>query len=115
MNNISQANILMNNISQANILIFLFCIFLIFLFLNEFFMKSDYSANEDFNNTKIKIYNFNTTWCGHSLKFQPIWDSFSKSLDESNNIVTYVLKLTIYAVLGLGLVFFFVLINTKMF
>lgn len=82
----------MNNISQSNILILLFCIFLIFLFLNEFFSNSSSSTNEEFNDTKIKVYNFNTTWCGHSLRFQPIWDSFSKSLEESDNIVAYDVK-----------------------
>ena len=82
----------MNNISQSNILILLFWIFLIFLFLNEYFSTSCSSTNEDFNNTKIKVYNFNTTWCGYSLKFQPIWNSFSKSLEESNNIVAYDVK-----------------------
>ena len=80
----------MSNFSQSNILILLLGFFLIFLFLNEFFSQS--ATNEKFNNTKIKMYNFNTTWCGHSLKFQPIWDSFSKSLDESDNIVTYDVK-----------------------
>jgi len=82
----------MNNISTSNILILLFWIFLIFLFLNEFFSKSSYDNNENFNNTKIKVYNFNTTWCGHSLKFQPIWNSFSKSLEDSDNILTYDVK-----------------------
>jgi thiol-disulfide isomerase/thioredoxin len=82
----------MNNISKSNILILLFWIFLIFLFLNEFFTKSSCNNNEEFDNTKIKVYNFNTTWCGHSIKFQPIWDSFSKSLEESDNIIAYDVK-----------------------
>ena len=82
----------MNNISKSNILILLFWIFLIFLFLNEFFSNSCSNTNENFDNTKIKVYNFNTTWCGHSLKFQPIWNSFDKSLEESDNIVAYDVK-----------------------
>jgi len=80
----------MNN--NSNILFLLFGIFLIFLFINKFLLKSNFENNEKFDNTKIKIYNFNTTWCGHSLKFQPIWDSFAKSLDTSNNIITYDVK-----------------------
>ena len=76
----------MKNISQSDILILLFCIFFIFLFLNKF------CTYEEFNNIKIKIYNFNTTWCGHSLKFQPIWDLFIKSLNKSDNIVAYDVK-----------------------
>ena len=47
---------------------------------------------ENNENNKIKIYNFNTTWCGHSINFQPIWDSFSKSLIESDNITPYDIK-----------------------
>jgi thiol-disulfide isomerase/thioredoxin len=82
----------MNNISNSNILILLFFIFLIFLFLNEFFKNSCSNNNEKFNNTKIKVYNFNTTWCGHSLKFQPTWDLFNNSLEESDNIVAHDVK-----------------------
>ena len=78
----------MSNISKSNILIVFFWIFLIFLFLNEFFFNN----NEKFNNTKIKIYNFNTSWCGHSLKFQPIWDSFSESIKDSDNLLAYDVK-----------------------
>lgn len=79
----------MYNISNSNILILLFVFFLIFLFLNEFFTNS---SDEKFNNTKIKIYNFNTTWCGHSIKFQPIWDSFTKSINDTDNIIVYDIK-----------------------
>jgi len=78
-----------------NILILFFWIFLIFLFLNEIFIKLNYTSEENFNainDTKIKVYNFNTTWCGYSIKFQPIWDSFSKSLENSDNIVAYDVK-----------------------
>ena len=32
------------------------------------------------NNNKIKVYNFNTKWCGWSQKFQPEWDIFSKQV-----------------------------------
>jgi thiol-disulfide isomerase/thioredoxin len=92
----------MDKFSKSNILILLFWIFLIFLFLNDFFFKSCSVCNDEFNNTKIynekfnntkiKVYNFNTTWCGHSLNFQPIWDSFNKSLNKSDNILTYDVK-----------------------
>lgn len=78
--------------SKFDILILLFWIFLIFLFLNEYFYKNNSSVNENFNNTKIKIYNFNTTWCAHSLKFQPIWNLFSNSLNESDNIIAHDVK-----------------------
>ena len=41
-------------------------------------------------NAPIKMYNFNTSWCGWSKKFQPEWDAFMNSVksDSSlNNIV----------------------------
>lgn len=73
----------MKTYSISNILVLIFWIFLIFLFLNELLVK----PNETFKNTdKIIVYNFNTTWCGHSRSFQPIWDAFVKSLEKSNNI-----------------------------
>jgi len=80
----------MKTYSISNILVLIFWIFLIFLFLNELFGKQ----NETFKNTnktventnKIKVYNFNTTWCGHSKNFQPIWDKFAKSIDTTDNI-----------------------------
>ena len=30
------------------------------------------------SNNKIKVYNFNTNWCGYSKQFQHIWDEFKK-------------------------------------
>jgi thiol-disulfide isomerase/thioredoxin len=80
----------MKTYSISNILVLIFWIFLIFLFLNELFGKQ----NETFKNTnktvkntnKIKVYNFNTTWCGHSKNFQPIWDKFAQSIDNTDNI-----------------------------
>jgi len=36
--------------------------------------------------TTTKIYNFNTTWCGHSVNFQPIWDEFSKETNLIANL-----------------------------
>jgi thiol-disulfide isomerase/thioredoxin len=36
-------------------------------------------------NKKITVYNFNTVWCGHSRKFQPIFDEF-KNKNESNDV-----------------------------
>jgi thiol-disulfide isomerase/thioredoxin len=34
----------------------------------------------------IKIYNFNTTWCGWSKRFQPIWDKFTNDVKADNNL-----------------------------
>ena len=38
------------------------------------------------NNDKTIIYNFNTTWCSHSKNFEPIWNKFSDSLKNYENV-----------------------------
>ena len=92
----------MKTYSISNILVLIFWIFLIFLFLNEFFAKNtnetskntnetSKNTNETFKNiqvNKISVYNFNTTWCGHSKNFQPVWDKFVESINSSDNILT---------------------------
>lgn len=37
--------------------------------------------------SKPIIYNFNTEWCGYSKKFQPIWDEFSKKMNNSIKVM----------------------------
>jgi thiol-disulfide isomerase/thioredoxin len=106
----------MKTYSISNILVLIFWIFLIFLFLNELFARNtnesskntnesskntnepSKNTNEPFVNTdepfentnknKISVYNFNTTWCGHSKNFQPVWDKFAESINVSDNILT---------------------------
>lgn len=51
-------------------------------------VKSEKKEPEDV----VKVYNFNTTWCGYSVQFQPIWDEFSKLVSESRNIQTFDIK-----------------------
>lgn len=41
---------------------------------------------------KTIVYNFNTEWCGFSKMFQPVWNTFSNSLKESDNVVTIDVK-----------------------
>jgi thiol-disulfide isomerase/thioredoxin len=50
-------------------------------------LKNKPILTDKIEKNKTLIYNFNTTWCGYSKKFQPIWDEFTKSLKESDNIV----------------------------
>jgi thiol-disulfide isomerase/thioredoxin len=106
----------MKTYSISNILVLIFWIFLIFLFLNELFARNTnelskntiepskntdepfvntdepfVNTDEPFENTnknKISVYNFNTTWCGHSKNFQPVWDKFAESINVSDNILT---------------------------
>jgi thiol-disulfide isomerase/thioredoxin len=34
---------------------------------------------------KIRVYNFNTTWCGWSKNFQPEWDKFTDMMNSKVN------------------------------
>jgi len=36
---------------------------------------------------KVIVYNFNTTWCGHSRNFQPVWDKLVESIPKDSNII----------------------------
>lgn len=44
--------------------------------------------------TKIKVFNFNTSWCGWSKRFQPEWEEFSKRV-KSNPKLSHVEALDI--------------------
>lgn len=33
-------------------------------------------------NSKIKVFNFNTEWCGYSKRFQPEWDKFQAKVNS---------------------------------
>ena len=39
--------------------------------------KEKFAEVSSENKTKIKIFNFNTSWCGWSIRFQPEWEKFS--------------------------------------
>ena len=41
---------------------------------------------------KIKIYNFNTSWCSYSIQFQPIWNTFYNSIKINDNVEAYDIK-----------------------
>jgi len=49
-------------------------------------LRSALNLSIQSNNNKIKIFNFNTEWCGYSKKFQPIWNTFANSIIEADNI-----------------------------
>ncbi len=51
---------------------------------------------EGFNNNtndtdSVTVYNFNTSWCGYSRKFQPVWEQFCDTV-KNNNIETFDIK-----------------------
>lgn len=67
---------------MKNLFVLFFWIILIFIFL---FLNR---LNETFIDNKKTIYNFNTSWCEYSIKFQPIWKKFVKTLLPKDNIVS---------------------------
>lgn len=38
------------------------------------------------NKPIIKVYNFNTSWCGWSKKFQPEWDAFVDMVNKDSSM-----------------------------
>lgn len=62
-------------------------VWLVIISIGMYFISKSCNYQEKFDNknSKVKIYNFNTSWCGWSKKFQPIWDSFAKK-DLENRI-----------------------------
>ena len=42
------------------------------------------------NSAPIKMYNFNTSWCGWSTKFQPEWDNFMSKINSDNTLSSIV-------------------------
>ena len=71
--------------------------YLIFIILTVFLLYYCFSykkiSKENFNSTnKIYAYNFNTSWCGYSQQFDPIWNQFCDSVKNRNNIVTKDIK-----------------------
>ncbi len=40
--------------------------------------------------TKIKVYNFNTSWCGWSQKFEPHWAEFTNYVKDPANKMTHI-------------------------
>ena len=59
-------------------------ILLVILYIVFFHRKSTNKKPEKFKNSNgipATIYNFNTSWCGWSTKFQPEWEEFSNLVD----------------------------------
>jgi thiol-disulfide isomerase/thioredoxin len=63
------------------LIIFVIILFFVILYFWINQKKNDNNIKNN-NQNKIKIYNFNTKWCGWSQKFQPEWDSFMNQLQD---------------------------------
>jgi protein disulfide-isomerase A6 len=59
--------------------------------LYTYFKKSSSTSNVSktdglMKEAKIKVYNFNTPWCGHSRNLLPEWNEFEKAVKNNSNI-----------------------------
>jgi protein disulfide-isomerase A1 len=67
-------------------------IVLIFFFVqifstNELNVINDTDDKETFKNSKnVKVYNFNTSWCGWSVKFQPEWKKLEDTVKNDMSL-----------------------------
>ena len=82
--------------NKRNVIILLLLIlvgFMIYIkfFYNEKQKKLLYNITDKDNISdydKPTIINFNTSWCGYSQQFQPIWDSFTEAMSSKDiNII----------------------------
>lgn len=67
---------------------------IIIYFLYTMYNKCNINTNmkENFNNSKVKVYNFNTEWCGWSKRFQPEWDKFTELSNKMTNVTAIDVK-----------------------
>jgi len=79
-------------LSGRNWIILICLVVVYFLFVN---CKEGFTNSENEKSNLIKVYNFNTSWCGYSVRFQPEWDKFQKEINTNNklsNIQAYDIK-----------------------
>ena len=71
-------------------------VILVFLFTTFSSSSSSSSSSEPFescksagpsgNSQKVKVYNFNTSWCGWSVRFQPEWKKFENEISAKGDL-----------------------------
>ena len=63
-------------------------VMIIALILFFYFFGMTDQVNEGFTDNKaiLKVYNFNTSWCGYSTAFQPEWDKFMVKINKEKSI-----------------------------
>ena len=72
-----------------NILILIFCIILIYIFLNDFLNKKEEFKYVDLKtNNNIIVYLFYADWCGHCKQYKPIFNEFENKIN--NNLITII-------------------------
>jgi thiol-disulfide isomerase/thioredoxin len=73
-------NFVQNNTKM--IIAIIVIIIILFIIYKYYFSKTKSIVSESYNNLNndLKIINFNTSWCGYSKQFQPVWDEFAKKM-----------------------------------
>ncbi len=79
------------SISSWIIVVALVFLFYFFIFAHESTTpeekpKEKFANSEDKKSNLTKVYNFNTAWCGYSVRFQPEWEKFEKEVKARNDL-----------------------------
>jgi thiol-disulfide isomerase/thioredoxin len=61
------------------------CLLVLFYLLSK--CEEGFVNSENKKSNLIKVYNFNTSWCGYSVRFQPEWDKFQKEVNAEDNLL----------------------------
>jgi thiol-disulfide isomerase/thioredoxin len=79
----------MFNFSKNDISFYIFSIisiFILYLLYNSHMVCETFiNENPTSTKNKVKIYNFNTSWCGYSVRLQPIWNDFMNTVNKEHN------------------------------
>lgn len=78
--------------SLKNLLLLIVLVVVIYLFISTEDLstcsniKDTFSNSANKNSNLIKVYNFNTSWCGYSVRFQPEWEKFQREIESIDNL-----------------------------
>jgi thiol-disulfide isomerase/thioredoxin len=68
------------------ILVFLYTTFSSSPSSSEPFESCKGKGKTDFVSPKVKVFNFNTSWCGWSVRFQPEWKKFENEINAKGDL-----------------------------
>lgn len=64
----------------------IFFYFIVFRNQTNTLVKEEFAENNEKKDDTTKIYNFNTAWCGYSVRFQPEWLKLEQATQDTSNI-----------------------------
>jgi thiol-disulfide isomerase/thioredoxin len=76
----------MFNLEKKWLLLITLLVIIYFFNCTKEFTLDVFSNSENKTSNLIKVYNFNTSWCGYSVRFQPEWDKFEKEINSIDNL-----------------------------